>query len=129
MAELSRDVGSYLISLGLAKGMGVDVFLNTRPDQPDNLISIFDTGGYPAELSIPNLRRTIQVMVRDMSYSAGRERIWALFKALDKPGNRVITMNGRKTHTRAMQPPVPIDRDASNRVLFVFNVEVVTSRD
>lgn len=129
MAELTRDIATYLVSESLVNAIGTDIFLDARPDSPDNLVSIFDTGGFPAETSISDLKRTAQVLVRDTSYAVGREKIWAIYKAIDRPNNRVITANGRKMHIKAVQPPVLMDRDASNRTLFIFNVQIWTSRD
>lgn len=127
--ELTRDIALYLHGMGLIGDLGQDTFLDTRPEEPDNITSFHDTGGYPAEMAVLDLRRTVQVFVRDRAYKAGRRRIWALFKALDRPGNRIIKTDNRRMFCKAMQPPNFLGRDANNRVLFVFNMEIFTARD
>ena len=125
---LIRDIALLLQSEGIGT-LGADISLADRPDQPDDVITIYDTGGFPAELELPDLRRTAQISVRGKSYQAAHSRIWQIYKLLDRPEERLITANGRKMIARAMQPPTFIDRDASNRVLFVFNLQAWTGRD
>ncbi len=125
---LIRDIALLLQSEGIGT-LGTDIFLAYRPDEPDEVISIYDTGGYPAELELPDLRRTVQILVRGKSYATTHSRIWQIYKLLDRPGERLILANGRKMIARAMQPPTLLDRDAVNRVLFVFNLTIITRRD
>lgn len=129
MAELTRDIAAYLESAGLVAGAGVDVFLDSRPDQPNNLVSIWDTGSYPPEYGISDIKRTVQITVRNTSSALSKSKSWAIFKALDKPENRVVMLNGRKAQIKAMQSPHFLETDASNRTLYVFNLGVTTSRD
>ncbi len=129
MAELVRDIAVYLITKKHATAVSKDVFLNSRPDKPDDLISLYDTGGFPPEIAISPLRRTVQVSTRNILYASGWELIWDLFKCLDTPEKRVFIMNGRKLFIKATQPPSFLGRDDSNRALFSFNLEVITTRD
>ena len=125
---LIRDIALLLQSEGIGT-LGADIFLAYRPDEPDDVIAIYDTGGFPAEPELPDLRRTVQISVRGKSYAATYSRIWQMYRLLDRPEERLITANGRKMIARAMQPPTLLDRDASNRVLFVFNLQAWTGRD
>jgi hypothetical protein len=109
--------------------VGTDIFLDARPDQPDDLVAVFDTGGYPAQAVLPDLRRTVQITVRSKSYAVARKKIWQIFSLLDRPENRFIEINNRKMVAQAMQPPLLLERDANNRGVFVFNLAVWTSRD
>lgn len=125
---LIRDIALLLQSEGVGT-LGTDIFLGMRPDQPDDLVAIFDTGGFPAELEIPDLCRTVQVTVRGKSYATAHGRIWQVYHLLDRPDDRLVIANGRKMIARAMQPPTLLDRDATNRVMFVFNLQAWTGRD
>ncbi len=131
MAELARDIAQYLIDKGEAQGLGQDIFLNDRPESPDQLISISDTGGYPAELTIGDLRRTLQILIRGhfQGYIWAYKKAWNIYRALDRPGNRVLDLNGRQAHIKATQPPTPLGRDDGGRMRFVFNLTVTTRRD
>ena len=123
-----RDIGTYLVAQGLANGIGTDVFLDTRPDKPDDVISIFEYPGPPSTIQ-DDLSRRVQIMVRSISYASSRAKAWAIFNLLDRPDSRTITVNGRRGWFKALQQPHKLDIDANNRVIFVFNLEVLTSRD
>ncbi len=126
---LIREVALYLQSLGQGT-FGVNLSLGWEPPSPDSSLTLYDTGGYPSESALPDLRRTLQVRVRDRDYPAGHARIWAAFNALDRPENRVlVTPGGSRLRCRALQPPRAIGQDANGRWLFVFNLEVMASRD
>ena len=123
-----RDIGTYLVAQGLANGISTDVFLDTRPDNPDDVISIFEYPGPPTTIQ-DDISRRVQIMVRNKSYASARAKAWAIFNLLDRPDDRIITVNGRRGWFKALQQPNKLDIDANNRVIFVFNLEVLTSRD
>ena len=125
---LIRDIALLLQSEGIGT-LGADIFLADRPDEPDDVIAIYDTGGFPAEPELPDLRRTVQISVRGKSYEATYSRIWQIYRLLDRPAERLITANGRKMIARAIQPPTFNKRDAANRITFVFNLQAWTGRD
>lgn len=128
MAELTRDVATYLIAQGQAVAVGTDIFLDSRPDSPDNLVSVFEYAGEPSTIQ-DDLSRRIQVLVRNKSYATARAKAWAIHAALDKPDTRTLTMNSRRAWVRALQQPFKLETDAANRVVFVFNLGVRTSGD
>jgi len=128
MPELTRDVAAYLITQGQVTTIGTDIFLDVRPDTPDNLICVFEYAGEPSDIQ-DDLSRRIQILVRNKSYTTARAKAWAIHGALDKPDARTLTMNGRRAWVRALQTPFKLETDASNRVVFVFNLEIRTSRD
>lgn len=128
MAELTRDVATYLITQSLVTTISTDIFLDVRPDTPDNLVSVFEYAGEPSTIH-DDLSRRIQILVRNKSYAAARAKAWAIHAILDKPEARTLTMNGRRAWVRALQTPFKLETDASNRVIFVFNLEIRTSSD
>ena len=120
MAELASDLALYLISLGDATSLGVDIFVGYTPDTPHNLTTIYDTGGYPSDLTLDVLKRTVQISVRDTDINTAREQIWQLYTHLDNPESRVVTYNGRKMRLRAVQPPSSLGLDSLNRQTYVL---------
>lgn len=128
MAELNRDIATHLISQGLASTVGSDMFLDTCPDHPDNLVSVFEYAGEPSTIQ-DDLSRRIQILVRNKSYSAARGKSWAIYKALNKPEERTLIINGRRAWVKALQQPFKLETDKHNRTVYVFNLEVRTSGD
>jgi hypothetical protein len=126
---LIRDIAQYLEASSIG-ALGVDIFLDHEPDQPDNCITLYDTGSFAPYSQILDLRRTMQVRVRDASYPAGYDRIWRIFCLMDTPGNRFTVLpNGRKVIFQAMQAPQQIDVDATGRHILVFNLSIMAGRD
>jgi len=133
MAELVEDIAQYLVDNGLAQGLAQDVFLDCRPDQPDKVISLFDTGGYPAEIGLSDLKRTVQVSVRGTAEAGGaadaKSAIWRLFNLLERPEARTHQMGSRRAIIRAMQPPMSIGPDENGRPIWAFNLSIWTLHD
>ena len=67
MMGLLADIKSLLT--------GVDyIYLGSMPDQPDDAVSIYSSGGYPRSLSGTMVEEpTFMVKVRNRSYAAGEE--------------------------------------------------------
>jgi hypothetical protein len=122
----------YLIANSQAAAIGTDIFLDTRPDQPDNLISIFEYAGLPTTTGVDALDRRVQVLVRNKSYATARAKAWAIFNLLDRADTRgegVQLTPDRVAIIQALQTPFKLETDASGRTVFVFNLAVATTRD
>jgi len=130
IAELIRDIANYLINNSLATSIGTDVFLDNKPDQPDNLISIFEYSGSTTNVSI--LDRRIQILVRNKSYSIARSKAWAIFNLLDKSeekGEGIQLTQTRVSIINGLQQPFKLETDANERSVFICNYAVATTRD
>lgn len=126
---LIRDIAQILQTAGVGS-IGSNIFLGQLPVSPDNAVVLYPTGGYPQPLPLLDVKMTAQVLVRDSGYEAGYSRIWQIFNLLDRGGSRFLQApSGRKMVTQAKQPPEFIERDESNRCIFVFNLDVWTDRD
>ncbi|MFO7253131.1 MAG: minor capsid protein [Actinomycetes bacterium] len=124
---LLDDIASYLASQGIT-----GVYKGYMPDQPDDLVALFEYAGSPTELTMgegdPVVERPgLQVRVRNRSYPAGRAKIGEVVDALH--GLAGATINGtRYLLVRALQSPASLGLDAKNRSEFVVNFEVVKER-
>lgn len=126
---LIRDIAQILQAAGIGS-IGSNIFLGQLPASPDNAVVLYPTGGYPQLLPLPDIKATAQVLVRDTNYQAGYSQIWQIFNLLDKGSSRFLQApSGRKMVVQAKQPPEFLERDESNRCIFVFNLDVWTDRD
>ncbi len=126
---LTRDITQILQVNGIGV-LGTDIFLSQLPASPDNVVVLYPTGGFPQDLPLPDVKMTVQVLVRDKSYQTGYERIWRILNLLDGGENRFLQApSGRKMVAQAIQPPLFLERDENNRSIFVFNIAVTTNRD
>jgi minor capsid protein len=85
------ELAQFLDSEGIVDDFGGDgpfsVHVSREPDQPDDVVTLYDTGGGdPASLDGIELRRpTIQVRVRARDYEAAYEQQAAIFEKLAQP--------------------------------------------
>ncbi len=132
MAELTRDIATYLISRHLVTAIGTDVFLDYVPETPDNLLAVQEYAGVPPDIPIPLLDRRVQVLIRNKSYASARTLAFSVFNALDtgfsRPAGVVLTAS-RTAVINALQSPFMLERDEMDRSIFVFNLAVATTRD
>lgn len=128
------DLADILSSGGLGSvGTTTDfsIYKSITPASPDKVISLHETGGvapfrkmHSTAGDVVAERPRVQVVVRSMLYSTGRQKVNDAWKALEGLPER--TVNGtRYLYAAAVQSPFPIGRDENNRVLFAFNLDVV----
>ena len=135
------DIASY-VAVTLAKGtLGSTVMVNIRPDQPDNLIAVFEYGGRPSDSGMGNPDSdalenvNVQIVVRNKDASVAHSTAYSIYKSLDGLGG--VTINSTEyLFMRALQPPFLLSRDSSgaqpvgagNRAAFAFNLEIEKRR-
>ena len=109
------------------QGVTGDIRLGSMPDQPDNCIALFEYAGGPPDLHWPGEYPGLQVRVRDISYPAGRANIEEVMQMLH--GLHEQTLGGaRYLLFKARGSPEVLKRDASDRVEFIVNFDVVKER-
>ena len=128
---LTSDIGTYIVSKGLATALATDVFIDTMPDKPDLCIAVHEYPGVPSQVASAD-DRSIQIEVRGATYEAARSKIWAIYKAFHDPESDVCEIWISTTRWgvfRPRQTPFKLMEDDEKRVYFVFNMGVVTHRD
>lgn len=107
----------------LLTGLESNIFLGDKPDDPHALIALYHTGGYNPLIDHGKNatdRPTFQVLVRDLSYSAGLARCEAIKAALNGITNQ--TINGSfYLSIRQQSDILSLGRDTRNRCEFSIN--------
>lgn len=120
---LLDDIALYLQQQGVGT-VGADIFKGQMPVAPDNCIALFEYAGEPPDLHWPGEYPSLQAMVRNKSYAAGREKIEQIKDALHGLSETVI--NGhRYLLIQALQSPFFMQRDENNRAIFVCNFKII----
>lgn len=114
-----NEIGSYLEQKGIGV-VGNDIFFAQVPENPDDIIAIFETGGFEPELLFDKVIEypTFQIWVRGLDYETARSKIQAIFELLS--GNTEIY-----PLIHAMQSPVSLGQDEQNRWEFSCNFKVI----
>lgn len=125
------EIATYLAIKNIGT-VDTDIFKGFMPDQPDNMVALFEYAGNPMELTMgtgdPTLERPgLQVRVRNTSYPTGRAKIEQVVDILHGLTEQVL---GGKRYLliRANQSPESIGLDANNRSEFVVNFSVLKER-
>lgn len=125
MTSVARDVAGYLAGEGLGAVGGSAqwaLYIGKEPLQPDDAVTIYDTGGPFDNPDGPYYSPTIQVRVRSHSYDDGYTRAEAIRDQLIIPTARVI---GGWLYTGfwLLSDVVKIGTDDKNRELFTVNFQ------
>lgn len=124
---LLQDIIQILQDNGIGT-IGVDIFYSQLPPSPDNVVVAFEYAGEPPELHSNVEHPGLQIMVRNKSYDAGRQKIEQVRNALHGVAETII--NGhRYLLIQARQSPESLGRDENGRALFVCNFRVTKEVD
>ena len=122
----SRDIKDMLIAddtTGLSFGKTGNVFLNAEPTSPADCVTIFDTYGFPPQLTMDNARYeypSVNIRVRNKNQNEG----WDLVEKI------MVSLHGRNHETwndtlytviEASGSPALLDQDDNGRFRFVIN--------
>jgi len=121
---LLDDIALYLQQKGIGT-IGTDIFKGQLPAAPDNAIALFEYAGEPQDLTDANLEYPgLQVLVRNKSYAAGRQKIEQVRNVLHGLTETTIN-NVRYLLIQAKQSPEALPRDENGRAIFVVNFRVI----
>ena len=131
MGELLRDVANFLIQNGKFTAINTDVFLDTKPDKPEELCSLFEYTGSEAGPGMELLNRRVQVLVRAATYPQAKAKAWEIYKLLGNPDPEEILEfpGGRIAVVSPLQTPFKMETDDKKRTEFVCNYNFLTHSD
>lgn len=107
--SLMTEVKSLLTSIS-------NVFIGNMPTTPDDVIAIYNTGGYPRGLTESKLKQpTFQIRIRSASYAAGEVMCNTVADLLHGNGTtKILTIYQQGD-------PLDLGRDQNNRSEFSIN--------
>jgi hypothetical protein len=107
--SMTTEVKSLLTSVS-------NVYIGSYPPSPDNVVAIYNSGGYPTDLTGNYVEEpTFQIRVRNSSYQTGE----AVCNAV------IALLHGQHTDKLLMienqSPPLDLGRDENNRPEWSLN--------
>lgn len=97
---------------------GTDLFLNSKPTKPDNVICIIDTGGYkPGDVRRP----TIQFLIRNEGYPSGLKKAEQIFQRYHNK-NWYMLDEYEIINSEAINEPTFIGNDDKDRAMISLNI-------
>lgn len=129
--SLLEDIVTYLTSLSLIQGDGVDTFRDFKPETPDNVVSLHEYKGDPVSPYADVVHRSVQVVVRNKRAIEAQELANKLCKAFiaDNENLRIDFTPDRWGQVHIRQIPYKLSQDESDRVHYGFNLGITTTID
>lgn len=121
------ELGDYLEDAGVGT-QGTDLFLGSRPDEPDTVLVVYQYTGGPPEYTQdsfgPSIERPqIQILARAPSYEAADALAWLSWSALSQITNAVLS-GVKYLSVRPNSSPGMMGRDTNDRLMVSFNATV-----
>lgn len=126
-AATSFDIKDMLVadsSLGLI--YGTNLFIGMEPSNPKNCVTIFDTPGFPPDLSMDLStyeRPSIQIRVRNISYLTGMGLAQSILTALNGRSKEVWNESFYSGIFCANGPAL-LDWDTNSNARFIVNFDI-----
>jgi len=128
---LLLDIIQYFVNNNLAEGDGIDCFRDFSPEEPDNVIVLYEYQGMPPSEydDIDVVHRSVQVTVRDIDPDNARAKALSLYNSLNvkECSKRVDFTNERFAQVTLRQTPFKISMDENDRSIYGFNIGVTTT--
>ena len=125
MSDLLQDIETYLISKSLITSANRD----TINDSPDSVVALYEYTGKSPAPQIAGALRNVQVVVRDKSATAAKNRIREIYNAFETEDGIIYFTEDRWCTIQLNQPPFKMKVDNKERVLYCFNISLVTYLD
>ncbi len=127
MNSVGEDIKTLLAAESAGYVLGTNVFVGKEPASPDNCITIFDTPGFPPQLTTDRTEvyeyPTIQIRVRDRGYQNGFTVINDIKTLLHGVGQ--TTINGTfYSLISCSSGPALLDWDEKERCRWIANFMV-----
>lgn len=126
-SEVANDIAAYLESIGEGT-QGSTITVDAYPDEPDNVVSIFDLGGPPPD-EPPENWRELYIQVRSQDHNTGYAQIWRILSAILYPATGVIAVGQRMYTAKLSEMPSVAERDKNRRYIFGFQCSVIDIHD
>lgn len=126
---LLLDIVEYFVSNGLAEGDGEDCFRDFSPEEPDDVIVLYEYAGSPPVDFDEIVHRSVQVTVRSKDPDVARNKALALYEILhvEDVSKRVDFTESRWGQVSLRQTPFKIKIDENGRAVYGFNMGVTTT--
>ena len=127
--SLLEVLSGYLVRLGVCIGDGVDCFRDFIPEQPDNVVVLYEYGSDKVLPYDTNVHRSVQVRVRMKDADAARAKAvqaCSAFRSLTED-NRIDFDDTRWGQVYIRQTPFKLSQDESDRVTYCFNLGITTT--
>lgn len=126
---LLYDMVQFFIDEGLCDEDGVDCFRDFSPEEPDDIVVLFEYGSSAVVSFDDMVQRSVQITTRSKDPDLAREKAIALYSCLKahESAKRIDFTNDRWAQVSLRQTPFKIKIDDNDRFIYGFNVGIATT--
>jgi hypothetical protein len=107
-----------------------NIFINTLPQEPNNIVAIYDTGGQGKSIGLSDTRRTVQILVRHEKQRDANFLAWKIHNALTTHNTSgFIFIDDRKMLVTSNNTPTFIGKDTNGLFEYSINFLIWTRDD
>jgi len=136
LADMLLKVINFLAENGVVTGDAVDTYRDFTPDKPDKVVVLQEYGGLGTFQGSEGAQRRFQVSVRSSVEDPewAKTKAWEVYNALIIPESIIDSRTWVDPDKlwgvlSAMNTPNKLRVDENNRMVYGFNVNIVTERD
>lgn len=124
--QLLLDIVSYLKDNSFVTDDGVDAFRDFMPDDPDNIVVVFEYNGMPPSDDGHYTNRSIQIAVRNASADAAKLLARNICNKLRVENNFVKLTDTTWSLVYIRNTPIKIKVDDRGRSVYAFNIGITS---
>lgn len=118
---IATDIASYLEDNSIGT-VGTDIFIDALPDTQDDMIAVYNTGGFDADIDIPVSNPTCEILVRSMSAATAQSTAESIKGLLHQKMNSTLVTGGYYFYYVFIMGDINlIGRDEKQRVEYSIN--------
>lgn len=119
--DISYQIAQILENNGIGT-YATDIFISKEPENPDNCVTVYSTGGLPDGCldrdARENERLLFQIRVRNNKYLSAHSKMEDIRTVLEK---ELLNYDSGTFSVIIESLPIPLQRDTKNRVIIVVN--------
>ena len=121
MNHVALEVAEYLEDSGIGT-VNTNIFVDRLPDNTNNVISVFTTGGSTPDIDLPIPYPSFEVLVRNISAQTGYEIAESIADLLHRTYNSTLLSGGNYYYSILLQGEVNLlGRDEKDRIEYSVN--------
>jgi hypothetical protein len=129
MASLQEDMAIYFTALSIIDGYAIDCFADYTPDEPDEVVVLYEYNGDRVNPFTDVGHRSIQILTRSKNQDIAKGTAYKLFNALRSANLMVRFTEERIGQVHIRQSPFKLKTDENNRIYYCFNIGITTTFD
>lgn len=131
MKTIEKQIAEYITENIESLEEGTNLLIGQTQNEPDTLVTIFNTGGVTPDKDLPTARPTFQVRTRAVSYEEASELIHEIVALLHNKYNFKVENDANYNYVYScnlLGEPAYIGLDEHERSEFTANFNLLTRR-